>query len=404
MVGKTKQSKRDGGNRSYGSDQGDRTNPLWRISPITPIPPIRAKLIVRQVNREGRTVADRRIDLDATAVSAGDAAYGGQAESGAVGVGRIERAENAVQVFVRDAASRVGDGDDRMVWVVVRMADLDGDRAPVLDGFDGVENEIEDCVFELRGVGGQHRRGRGRYEFDADALAVFAGQTRARQTDGLLRRLVDRSRAEVERARTRAFEQHLYGIVDAIDFVFDVGEDFAFGRVFGATLQQNIHRALNARERIFDFMRESGSEFAEAGELLYAGLFAFARDHIGHVAHHHYISRHVAAFIQHRRDARAQPLAGQASVDFFARRFMRSVAGLPRAKRRHAARLIRAAENFSAGVTDDFVEWQAEHSGERRIGFDDVRVECLHAYAVSQSIEQGFASGRHARGVWQNGK
>ena len=341
-------------------------------------------------------------------MSAGDAADCGKAESGAVAVRRIERAENSLQVLVGDAAPGVGDSNDGVVGVVVRigeMAHFDGDCAPVLDAFDGfdrIENQVEDGVFELRGVGGQHGRGRSGRELNADALAALTRQTRTRQIDGLLRRLVDRSRADVERARTCAFEQHLHGVVDATDFVFDVGEHLTFGRVFGTPLQQNIHRALNARERVFDFVRESGGEFAEAGQLLDAGLLAFARDHVGHVAHHHHISRHVATLVQHGRDARAQPLAGQASIDFFARGFMRGVAGLPRTKRRHRASFIRAAENFSAGVADDLVEREAEHRGECGIGFDDVRVECLHAYAIGECVEQGFASGRQARLIREN--
>ncbi len=58
------------------------------------------------------------------------------------------------------------------------------------------------------------------------------------------------------------------------DFVLNVAHHRAAGAVCGQLFAHDVHNSSNASQRIADFVRQSGGQFAEAGQMLRAQHFA----------------------------------------------------------------------------------------------------------------------------------
>src|SRR6266849_895637 len=124
-----------------------------------------------KVKRKCRTCAQGRLDGDASAMGPRNAADCGKSEPGSSGSGGEERIKDAQQICFTDAAAIVRDFDYSFVFeicvrIVLSNANLNL-TIPVCR-LDGVDNQIEHGVFNLRSVNGNYNWIRRRLEFDLD--------------------------------------------------------------------------------------------------------------------------------------------------------------------------------------------------------------------------------------------
>ena len=106
----------------------------------------------REVKMEGGSATRCTFDFNAAAVDFGnDAVDDGEAEAGAAGVGCEAGLEKVALLFVGHAGAGVGEGNGDGVGGGVGG---NGESAAIRHGVNGIEDEVEDGLFDLGAVGG----------------------------------------------------------------------------------------------------------------------------------------------------------------------------------------------------------------------------------------------------------
>lgn len=105
-------------------------------------------------------------------MQSGDAPYRRKPRASTTRSLREEGVEDARYIFFLDAATVIGNLDycfsaGFFVGYVFSTPDRDSDLAVIFDGLDGVDNEIEHRVFELRRITPKYDVACGRFKFEA---------------------------------------------------------------------------------------------------------------------------------------------------------------------------------------------------------------------------------------------
>jgi len=186
----------------------------------------------------------------------------GEAEAGALALGGEEGFEDAVEVGGADAGAAIDDGEGE---TAAGGLDADDDLGAGGRGLDGVEDEIEEDLFELFGVGDDFAGGGGDLfaEGDGGGAGGVAGEREDRVDDGLRIDGLEARRAgagELEEAREEA--------VEALGFEVDDLEAGLEVLVRGVAAAEDAGGAGDAGERVTDLVGEAGRELAGGGEAL----------------------------------------------------------------------------------------------------------------------------------------
>src|SRR5262249_29360661 len=195
--------------------------------------------------------------------------------------------KDAGKILFTDAATGILDLDYRFVTKLFRLllANIDRDTSFILNGFNRVDNKIENGVFDLRSVGIEN------YIFcrslklylNAPAARGSANRLRTRNSDCLQNQVCQRCLAGTDCARPGATEQRAHGAVYALNFMTNSFERFPLRIVRIAAANQNVDGALNSRQRIFHFMRQPSREFTHERDLSCALQFRLQSVLLSHV-------------------------------------------------------------------------------------------------------------------------
>src|SRR5215510_4452157 len=186
---------------------------------------------------------------------------------------------------------------------------------------------------------------------------------------------VQRGGLKIENPRLRSIEHGLDDGVNSSDFPTHAFEQFAFGIIRIAALNQNVNGSLNTRKRVFDLVGQSGGQLPETSGVLATIDFTLVRHRLSYVAHDHQISDDFSRLIPHWRNSRTETLAGSFAADLFGFGVARLAGRRAGAELRHGPGLIRAAEDFRAGSPDDLFQGRPDYCGEGAISAHDMRIE-----------------------------
>jgi len=114
---------------------------------------------------EGGATADLAFKLDATAVGTDDTLNDHQAQAGALLLGGVEGLEDAVDLLLRNAAAGVSHANPDAVGA---LAGLQGERAAFGHGLQGILDEVDEDLLDLRRVD----RGDGQLARDAGVMST----------------------------------------------------------------------------------------------------------------------------------------------------------------------------------------------------------------------------------------
>ena len=123
----------------------------------------RPALVERQPDAKAGPASDLALELNAAAMGADDALNDHQAQAGAFLLGGEKGVEDAVELFLGDAAAGVGHADPDAVSAFTR---LEGEGAAFAHGLHGVFDEIDQHLLDLGGVKRRQGQLAGQARFD----------------------------------------------------------------------------------------------------------------------------------------------------------------------------------------------------------------------------------------------
>ncbi len=182
-----------------------------------------------------------------------------QAKPGATALRREERREDLVTDRGRDSGTLVADG-----YAAPRLVGADGDtnRAVVLHGVRGIDQQVVNYHLQHLGITSDRRRRAADRDLDVRGVTIALQQVGGgrHQRHQLDRRLLRLRRA---REQQQVFHHRVEGI--------DARHDFLHHRRVGALRRQasadHLHRTANAGQRILDLVRDDRRQFPQSREL-----------------------------------------------------------------------------------------------------------------------------------------
>src|SRR6266508_2277400 len=156
---------------------------------------------------------------------------------------------------------------------------------------------------------------------------------------------VHRGGLKIESARLRAIEHGPDDSVNPPDFASHAFEQFAFGIIRTAPLNQYVNGPLNTGKGVLNFMSQAGGQFPKTRSMLATIYFAFVRHSLCDVAHHHQVSDDLSRIVAHRRNSRTKAPSWMFAADLFVFGAAVLVAHRASAELRKGPGLARAAED-----------------------------------------------------------
>ncbi len=148
---------------------------------------------------------------------------------------------------------------------MVGMSDFDAHFAGTINRLDGIQQQVEQHLVDLRAVVLDGRQLRITHEVYFHRL----GQSLlAREDDSVLDGRVEVAETVLRRLGTRGLQQVGNDAVDAQHLAAHFLRHLAGGAGFRQVASDDIHHARDSGERIADFMGQAGGKFAERGQVL----------------------------------------------------------------------------------------------------------------------------------------
>lgn len=218
-------------------------------------------------------------DGDGAAVFEGDAAGHSESEAGAAAFSGVIGVEDFVEFFGGYSGAGVDDVDDA---VGGGFGDGEDEFAAVGHSLDGVEDEVEDSLFEESFIGGEGDVFRGRFESELDFLLLGL---REEEVDHFFAEAVEFDVFFVEFHFTGVTEESVEDIAEAAGFAFAGSQAACQAAVRGVVVleffEEELEVELDGGEGVFDFVGEAACEGTEFGEAF--GVFG-AVDQAAHAA------------------------------------------------------------------------------------------------------------------------
>src|SRR5882724_154506 len=149
-------------------------------------------------------------------------AHRGQPQAGSTWFSCEECVEDAPEAVIRDAAPGILDFDDRHAVragaASTTTLDSHGNASFMINGFNGVDDEVEHGALHLRRVDHDYRRLKRGLKLDID-LGSASGCLISCERNGAVHNLVERFASNLPHTHPRLIEKHIDNRVNAADLV-----------------------------------------------------------------------------------------------------------------------------------------------------------------------------------------
>ena len=250
--------------------------------------------MARQVDAEGRALADLAVGEDVAARLLDDAVDGGQAEAGALAdiLGGEERLEDLGHDLGRHAGAGVLDLDQHVLagrhavagelqaLALGDVARADGERAAVGHGVAGVDGEVDDHLLELRLVGLDVPEVAAGQDLELDLLAERAVEQRR---DRSVSTSPSSSTSACSVCRREKASSWRTRPAARLALLLDVHDVLVGGVGRPVRLQQQVGEADDGGQHVVEVVRDAAGELADRLHLLALREFQLQRLLLGGV-------------------------------------------------------------------------------------------------------------------------
>ncbi len=187
-----------------------------------------------------------------------DGLRGRQAKARSVGLSAVERLEQVRQLVWTDRSSAVPDLEERGGW---RREHTHPDAPLRPDGAEGVAQEVDEDLLDLRGVERLFTKGELLFDGDAARCGVCA-----QHLDGLRDEQVETNPGSLGRLRSGQLEVVVDEVGEPIGLANDDAAQPLLRRSLGRVGKEHLRRAPHRRERVSNLVSQRRRDLPELGE------------------------------------------------------------------------------------------------------------------------------------------